>query len=372
MKEYFYFTLFILIFGGLAQYNNYRMNAINNINSQQVCINNDKNCKKLNLIQKYSVWILILFLGIFAIQAFRFYVGTDYAFYFNLEVDKNFVIDKFKELDEPLIYLISFIARSIWDHPASNIILMSFLMTVLLFIGLNKYDDNDITNMLLLYAFTGCLLFSFNGVRQALALTFIFAFSKKSEKNWFLKYLIVIFIAFLFHKSALMFLPVLILSNLKINKYQMALIIISGFFIPLFFSYGYEFMGIVDLEDEYITNNINPIRVLVAFAPLILLFFVNKKEFFKDNYFLTNIAVLNAIMTLTTMNSAYLNRFVQYSTIYLISFIPKCLSQMQKKSKIIATIVVMLFYLFYFSYEIYNNYSLRIYHWIFPYISYYA
>lgn len=369
MVVYFSFILFILVVGGLAHYNNSRMKVItNSTNEQAVILNKNSISKNAN---HYGIWWLILFAGIFFIQAFRFYVGADYGYYFNVDVDWQFVVDKFKNFDEPLLYLVSFIARGIWDHPLANIIAFSFFITLFLFYGISNYDDNDITISLLLYTLVGGLLFAFNGVQQALALTFIFACSKRSEKHWVLKYVIVILIASMIHKSALMFLPFLILSQFKINKYQQVLLVGSAFAVPLFFNFGYQIMEVANRESEYILESINPIRVLVAFAPLVLLYFVDRKTFFGKNYFVTNMTILNAMLTLTTMNSAYLNRFTKYLSIYLIIFVPKCLKDMPKKSRLISSIVIVLLYFMYFTYEVSISSSLSDFRWIFPYMHLY-
>ena len=318
----------------------------------------------------YGFFYPLLFFAFVFVGGFRYYVGTDFGGYYKLYNFKwDDILLAFKELDEPGLKFVSFIARNIWDDGVSVILLSTLIITFLVFRGISKFDDNNLTISLLIYIFVAGWTFSFNGVRQAMAASIIFAFARVNKNNWILKYVLICCIAFLFHKSALMMLPILLLSHRKLNKSQVLLLVISAVLIPLFFDFAFDFMGADTTNEdalEYIDRQINPIRVVVSFAPAILLIFVeDKKRFFEDNGFALNLMLFNAILTLTTMNSAYLNRFTHYTSMFLMIYYPVVFKAITKKLRVFAIVFVILFYFLYFRYELTNGVDEVVWQWSF-------
>lgn len=360
MIVYYGVILSVLVFGSLAQF-------VNSKATTDEIMLSDGTIKYKN---HYGIFYPILFVIFVFVGGFRYYVGSDFGGYYKLY---NFtwaeVVESFKALDEPGLKLVSYLARQIWDDGVSVILLACFITTILVFHGIKKFDNNDITLMLLIYVFIAGWTFSFNGVRQAMAASIIFAFARVNKNNWILKYVLICCIAFLFHKSALMMLPILLLSHRKLNKSQVLLLVISAVLIPLFFDFAFDFMGADTTNEdalEYIDRQINPIRVIVAFAPAILLIFVeDKKRFFEDNGFALNLMLFNAILTLTTMNSAYLNRFTQYTSMFLMIYYPVVFKAITKKLRVFAIIFVILFYFLYFRYELTNGVDEVVWQWSF-------
>ena len=166
-----------------------------------------------------------------------------------------------------------------------------------------------------------------------------------------------------------MMLPILILSHRKFDKSQILVLLFSAVVIPFLFDFAFDFMGSNTTNEDallYIERQINPIRVIVAFAPIILLFFVvNKKDFFKKNSFAVNLMIYNAILTFTTMNSAYLNRFTHYTGMFLMIYFPSVLKSMRKDYRIAATIAIVVLYFLYFRYELTNGVGNVIWQWSF-------
>lgn len=360
MIVYYGVIIAVLVFGTLAQFVNSRAIPTERVSSDGT----------IRYKNHYGMFYPLLLFAFIFIGGFRYYVGTDYGWYY-----KHFVftwdeiVEAFKSFDEPGLKLLSFIARNIWDDGASVIFFACLITTILVFYGISKFDNNDITLMLLIYILIAGWTFSFNGVRQAMAASIIFAFARVNKNNWILKYVLICCIAFLFHKSALMMLPILLLSHRKFNKSQVLLLVISAVLIPLFFDFAFDFMGADTTNEDalqYIDRQINPIRVIVAFAPAILLIFVeDKKRFFEDNGFALNLMLFNAILTLTTMNSAYLNRFTHYTSMFLIIYYPATLKALSKNMRLIATFAVILLYFLYFRYELTNGVDEVVWNWSF-------
>lgn len=360
MIVYYGVVISVLFFGMLAQY----------VNSKSKLTQTSLSEGEVKYKNNYGIFYFILFAVFVFVGGFRYYVGTDFGGYYKMYVFSwTEIVEAFKTLDEPGLKLLSYLARLIWNDGISVIFFSNLITTLLVFRGISKFDNNDITIMLLIYIFFAGWTFSFNGVRQALAASVIFAFVKVGEKSWILKYTVLCFIAFLFHKSALMMLPILILSRRKFDKQQVIVLLFSAFIIPLFFDFAFSFMGTDSTNEEallYIDKQINPIRVVVSFAPIILLFFVqDKKDYFGKNSFAVNLIIYNAILTFTTMNSAYLNRFTYYTKMFLIIYFPSVLKSMRKDYRIAATIAIVVLYFLYFRYELTNGVGNVIWQWSF-------
>ena len=318
----------------------------------------------------YGFFYPLLFFAFVFVGGFRYYVGTDFGGYYKLYNFKwDDILIAFKELDEPGLKFVSFIARNIWDDGVSVILLSTLIITFLVFRGISKFDDNNLTISLLMYIFVAGWTFSFNGVRQAFAASIIFAFARVSRNKWILKYILICCLAFLFHKSALMMIPILLLSHRRFDKKQIFLLISAAIIIPLFFDFAFDFMGTntVDADAlEYIEREINPIRVLVAFAPALLLLFVeNKEEYFEKNNFIVNMMLFHAILTLTTMKSAYLHRFTEYTSMFLMIYYPSVFRAISSKFKSFIIIVTLFLYFLYFRYELTNGVDNVVWQWSF-------
>lgn len=360
MIVYYSVILLVLVLGAMAQFVNCSI-------SPTEIIQSDGTIKYKN---HYGIFYPILVFIFVFVSGFRYYVGTDFGGYYksyNYKWDD--VLESIKALDEPGLKLVSFVARYIWNDGVSVVFFSSLIITFLVFYGISKFDQNDITIMLLVYVFIAGWTFSFNGVRQAMAASIIFAFSRVNDKNWIFKYVLLCFIAFLFHTSALMMIPILILSRRNINRNQILILLFSAAIIPLFFDFAFEFMGADTTNQDaltYIEREINPIRVVVSFAPIVLIPFVDdKKTFFYNNSFAVNLVIFNAILTLTTMNSAYLNRFTHYTSMFLMVYYPAVLKAMKKEYRIFATIAMLVLYFFYFRYELTNGVDKVVWQWSF-------
>ncbi len=341
MIKYYLFIFIVFLIGEIAQNYNRKYHMIYNIMSSK----NNYNYKNI-----YGLSYVFLIISFVFMSGFRYYVGTDYGAYYKSVYTWENVRDSFINFDEPIVKLITFLVRNIVNDGLAVIFVLALITILLCFYGINKYDEGHICDTLLLYIFLGVFGFSFNGVRQALAVAFIFAFS--GEKKSILNNIIVILIAFLIHKSALFVLPILIIAQRKIDKKQVIIIIVSAFVLPLFFDRFYSFMGVSssNLEAmEYATHTINPIRIIVSFAPLVLLLFLkNKKNFFEKYSFLVNMVFVNAMLTVTTANSALLNRMVQYTCVYISLYIPKYRQYMKTKNDelLFMGIILMLYFIF--------------------------
>lgn len=302
------------------------------------------------------VYIFLLILPFIFVGGLRYNVGTDFFNYYMMNPEKEEIIRRISTWDEPFVYIVAYYCRLIWNNGGTVIFVEQLITILLVFHGLRKFDIESYTLPLLLYIFYCGWLFTFNGVRQAMACSFIFAFSKCKEGERFtlLKDIIICIIASSMHRTAVFMIPFLVLSKRRYSFRMIGIAAFVGYIISTMGSYAYSFMGgTAENVGEYAIREIHNLRVVVAFVPAILCVYAliqNCENFIDKNSVLMNMATFNAFITFGTRNSAYLNRFSYFTVLYCMCLIPKA-EEITGVRNLFRGIVACLFFL-YFLYDI--------------------
>ncbi|MEI6603055.1 MAG: EpsG family protein [Clostridia bacterium] len=315
----------------------------------------------------FSLFGLFLIMVAFVfVTGFREEVGTDYWTYKSIyEMTKYNPLDNILNFDEPGINFIIWISYIIFDSPVTMFVISSLITTVLVLYGATIKKDNFFLIMML-YIFMGNWLNSFNAVRQCLAVAVIFAGHALAKKHWIIKYVIVVFIAMLFHQSAIVMLPILFVVQRKIDAKQIAILIIGAVVVSVLYQNIFVWLGATDNNVEYFTRQINPIRVIVNFIPFFFCLFVrNREAFFEENKFYINMALINGILVIITMYSAYLNRITLFTSIFAILLLPKAIATLDVKNRNLITVIMLLLYFIFWYVEINTSGNLLPYNFIF-------
>lgn len=264
-------------------------------------------------------WLWALIAVLVFVAGFRFNTGVDYwAYYVGYKVDFAGCIDGLLSYKEPGIKFLSWIGRSVYDNGISLIFIASLVTIYLYVTTLYKCSPLFVASMVL-FIFMGEWQGSFNGVRQYLASAVLFAGHQHILKRDLPRYCFYVFLASLFHTSAIvMIVPYFMLCNPIIKKYLIRLVLGAGIMLQ---NYRYIFMGIgyykgttMDMTDSYMTNSVSIPRIAVSLVPVILYFFLRKGENVdRRREFYINGLILNGIVMLTTMNSTYLARLGIYT-----------------------------------------------------------
>lgn len=316
--------------------------------------------------QRKNNFYFFLILAVFLfVGGFRYQVGTDYySYYAGWTTTWSNLIVKFRTLDEPLIFLLTNICRMIWNEGIFVIFVENAIIVLLVMKGIRDWEYESWTMSLMMYILYCGWTDSFNGVRQAMAGAIIFAFSKKSDRHWILKYVAVCFVAFLVHKTAIFMLPILILANRKVDFRQILIVFGTAIAMPYIGSFVLNFIG-SSLDNNYALHAVNIIRVLVSIVPLFFLL-VSDSSFRDDNHFLSNMAIINALLTISTRNSALMYRFSDYTVMYMMLFIPKLSVVFSESSRKLFNASVILLYFIYFATEVRSgNGHLNSFQWAF-------
>lgn len=328
-----------------------------------------------NRTYKHSKTALQLFVLTVAIlvfvAGFRYYVGTDFSGYYNgYERYADEFFDRLIELDEPGYAFISWLTVLVGGDGVMAIFLSSLLTIGLFSVTIYKYSDN-LFFATILYIFLGCWHGGFNGVRQYLAATVVFFGFKYIREKKLLKYLLCIFIAFLFHASASVMVLAYFVVYRKVN-FANVMILAVGSIVALYsFDRLLEIAGFIldneyELSNDYITNSVNALRVLAAVAPPVLfLIMYYKRELTDYQNLCMNLLIMNAVVRVATSNSTYLARAGIYTAPFLIIAIPELLKGLNKSNRRIITVVTTLAYAYFWWYEVSNGSALNNFQFVF-------
>lgn len=313
------------------------------------------NAIQKNKGQKSVKWLLaILIVGMSLFIGFRFYVGTDYASYYRTYFRYSRMSwGELIRVDDPALRIIAKLSSYLVDSPITMFTIAAFIFCTLFVTSIYKYTERFCYSMFL-FVCSGTFLDAFNGVKQASAIAIIFFGLRFIKERQFVKYLITILIATLFHSTAILMILLYWLFDIKTTPFNIILIIIIS--IVLASSYEWLFSLVeaitgknVNLEYTYYITQVNVFRIAVACVPCVLIFFLNKEDRLKNST-LCNMLIFNASLMCITSSSAFLARIGMYSTAYVcIAFVGlRDKITFEKDTKMLFDFVVIVAYLAYF------------------------
>lgn len=300
----------------------------------------------------------------------RYHVGADFNNYVRLYANRRLlslgqIITGIFHLEEAGYNLICYVSAKICDSYVTMFFLTSMLTIIPSLLTIYKKSNWYWLSMVLyiLLVWDG----TFGAIRQCLAAATVFAGFSYIEKRNFLKYAILVGFAMLFHTSAFIMLPAYFVLTRKASLKNTFLML--GGSLILRFSYDAIF-GIIgaykggEIGDySYITSSVNVFRILVAFAPCLLLFFLDLRKMEPTLNLSVNFIVFHAALMFATSNSTYLARAAIFTSVFLVISIPEVLLHISRRyRKLIMTIMVAC----YIGYWLYGIKAQRLeYHWIF-------
>lgn len=316
-------------------------------------------------------WALVSASILVAVAALRWHVGTDYWTYDGLYANyKSTPWGEYSLFSEPGIRVLARLASWIHDDSAVMFALAS-LLTVGLSVSTIYRRSPMIALSVLLYVITGAWQGSFNGVRQYLACAIIFAGHRYVIDRKFTKYMLVVILAMLFHVSALAMAFLWFVPLKRLGTLRAAGLMIAAALGLTVYSYATSLIGLfkgpIAVEaGSYLVRQVNPLRVAMAFVPLVLYIFLTRRDRLDAKaHFYVNIAFINAAVMIAGANSAYLTRFAVYTNIFSILLIPRLLNMRDRRLAAIAGVAVVSLYCVFWYIDTVNVGSLANFNWIF-------
>lgn len=288
---------------------------------------------KLN--KKSKLCFCVSFLLLLVVGGFRdITVGTDtqnYADYFN-----GYGIEVFDmyHISEPIYLLIQYIVARIGLHYESLVFLYMFVTLSALFYFAMKISTKPIV-VILCYYLLYFYFYSFNTIRQALAMVFvlfaIYYLERDNKKNFFIFSLI----AMLSHTTAIISFVVLLIKRIKLSNRAFAFCTLATFVIGItpivkfavssFFSFlpGYLYSYIVDYDSRELGFSLSRCMLtLYCFALLRL----SKRSSLYIKVFAFGICLLNLFAF-----QPIAARIAQFFTISQIAIIPNLYNLIKKR-----------------------------------------
>lgn len=326
----FYLYSFILIFSTMLVW--LSEHAKNNINSK--------------------FFLTLSFLIVFLPSAIRYGVGTDFFSYYDIYNYQDWV-----NKNEYGFHLINHVLRSFGLSAQWAMATYALIFTL---VGYLSYPKKKVWIYHLLFL-SMLLFFSFNGIRQAIAVVFTMLAIKYELQGRNIAFIVLLAVASTFHQSTLFLLPAILFSRLSLSskvKEKIFPLFITG--ITLFIWLGPSVFGFVQkiatqlnlpyvryFESNYFqTVNINTGYLVLTKILLTLALILNSSKIinlYEKNW---NIVVYSGFFVLFYSLSSQSAAFGRLSYVYIpgvICFLYLFLSHMAKKSSIWFILMSLIF-----------------------------
>lgn len=296
------------------------------------------------------------------VAGLRWGIGTDYfGYYKGYSQSGAEFITALQAFDEPGIKGLAWATSQISDDAAAFMFAASSL-TLIPILWTTVKHTNAVGMSLLLIVFVGTWHGSFNGVRQFLACAVIFAGHRFIVDRRLIPYALVVVVASSIHISALA-MAVLYLVPTKQLSRRMVVLLAA---LALGALYSSDFMiSLFETVDEslevteYVTHSINPLRVAVAVAPVLLYWSPGVRTRADGQWFYRNMAVVHAAVVLAASWSAYLTRFSIYTTAFLPLVLPRLIDFPDRRLTALTRAAVTLLFAVYWYTEVSSSSALN-------------
>lgn len=280
-----------------------------------------------------SIFLLIVVVAIFTlVSGLRSStVGTDTSNYIYHIRSWQSIGGYIRYPTEPGLSILSILTSYITKSSTLVLILVALIINGLIVFRLWSYRFFISFELSIMYYSLIYYIMTFSGIRQWLAISIVFWASKYVFERKYIKYILYIILASLFHNTAIFSigipLIVILFSNYKYHKKKLLIsclvipliIITSLFFIEiqfqLFSKYGNYTSNIIQQEGTGLTGWIRLIIAIVIYFGLVNQANLSKNDntFFKKNYWVYFIGMLLIIPGYYIAN---INRLAFYYTIH--------------------------------------------------------
>lgn len=315
---------------------------------------------------KYSreIYFYLTFFVFFFVSAFRsMWVGTDTPSYYLLygRINAFYSVESIQgHMESGFMYfckLLSFIS----EEPQFLLIVTSFIMLFFVFRFIHKYSNLFLLSVLIYVCDT--FLFNLTGMRQSLAMVLVvYSFDYILKKNFYY-YCLIILLATMFHKSALLFLPVYFLFNIEINLKKIIYIISFSAIAANFFQYTQKiifflfpsYIGYTDsvwFGEAKLATILKLIMNFIVFITSYYFYskqkiFLSKKQIQFYNILLW-LSLIGSCISMLSIKATLFSREILYFTFFNIVLLPNSIHSFRKKKVMIfVSVSTIMFFILY-------------------------
>ena len=305
---------------------------------------------------KVVVWFFFAFVLFFLIIRHES-VGVDIKNYLNFFRQASSL--SFKEIftfyeEEHLYYLLNKIVSIFTDNKQIFLATIAILCVIPVARLYSKSENALLTIAIFLIGSNFDMLFS--GLRQSLAIAIVAISYKYIKEKKFLKFLLIVLIAFFFHKSAFIALLLYPVYHMKITRTKAVLFvpIIGVVFVfnkPIF-EFLFQFLG--EYGEKYGMEETGAYMMIILFALFVLFSYIvpDESKMDKETIGLRNIMILALTMQTFALASSMAMRMNYYNIMFIPLLLPKitnrCHDKNRKTYQFIEVGLIVFFILYYF------------------------
>ena len=299
-----------------------------------------------------NIFIVSMFISIWMVSGLRYNVGTDFKSYEILfeNVDNYDITNSVFELG----YLILNKITKLLINDSQVIFLITSLIVLILIVRtVYKYSSKLELSM---YLFINLYFYyeSLNIIRQYIAIAVMFYAVKYVYNRNFIKYILCILVASLFHTSAIFSFPIYFmynfkLTNVKILKGLLVSMIILNLVQPVFNiislfipRYSYYSGGELFSTGTY--------RSIIIMGTIFFIAYIKRKTLIQNDYknnLYINVLFIAFMLSFMGLKSVLFIRIMVYFSIYSIMIIPNIVNTFDTKLKpIIYLLVITISYVY--------------------------
>ncbi len=280
------------------------------------------------------------------------YVGTDTLGYMNnfLRMDSyswKYALSDRSGRFEWGYKLLTKLIGVITDNENVFLFIVAAIFAICLGIYINKNSKNRFLSILLYYTVSG-FSFQLSGVRQSLAMGICLLSFEYIKQRKLFKFLVLAFIASLFHKSALALIPMYFVAYLKINLINFVLLSIAGIFACIYSTPLTHLVNtILGYEKQMIGFESGAIFVVIMYVITIMASYIytnwlEKQD--KHNTFFFNMTFVSLIIYILRYFIQIAERISYYYQFSFIILLPNLVESIEddKTRHFIKTAVVIL------------------------------
>ena len=312
-----------------------------------------------------KIFLYLSFLELFLFLALRgLDVGADLRAYFNLYDNCNLysLTDVFKFRYEKGYIFYTYVIANFINNKQWFLVITAFISLIGPLFAIKRYSKNYYLSVFVYITFQ-FYVYNFYILRQVMALSIVLLSIKFIEERKFIKFLLLVILATLFHTSAILFIAVYFISKIKINNKILVLLYGAVIGIVLFGDSIIKYiLGFIQNYAE--TGNNGGIPYFIVLFIVFLIATLVKNKFFtdKNDIMWYNILVIAILIQTLTLKLSILSRLNIYYTISIIMVLPNLLECFKdKRIKNIGEIAIVLMLTLYFinalnDTNIYRNY----------------
>ena len=325
----------------------------------------NKNC----YLRNHIILSILIGLPFIFLYGFRYGVGTDYFNYLELYIEYqnyNSIIDClsiFKQItNEPLFKLINYLSIEYFVC----IIIIGIIIYYFVFKSIIYFNRYNRLWLSLFIALFTIFIYATNTVRMSLSLSIVFYSTYFLFNNKIKKFLLGVFIAFLFHKTALLALSFFFLKefkNTKLNKIRNILMYLLIITSPIIIKDILKILYLIPVASFYMEkygNSIvytpaSPLNGLIKILPIILLIIIFHNTIIKKdrrNILLCNLVFCKIPFVFLSKYLRWGIRLGRYFSIFEIILLPMIVYSCKNKgNRLLLTFYIIVYYISVFIYS---------------------